>query len=82
MELIKMKNVHKVYKNGVTAIHNLDLSIKKGEFVFIIGATGCGKSTLIKMLYREERPTSGQILVGGFWTWLLCHSYVCAGVEL
>ena len=65
MELIKMKNVHKVYKNGVTAIHNLDLSIKKGEFVFIIGATGCGKSTLIKMLYREERPTSGQILVGG-----------------
>lgn len=65
MELIKMKDVHKVYKNGVTAIHNLDLSIKKGEFVFIIGATGCGKSTLIKMLYREERPTSGQILVGG-----------------
>ncbi len=64
MELIKMKNVHKVYKNGVTAIHNLDLSIKKGEFVFIIGATGCGKSTLIKMLYREERPTSGQILGG------------------
>lgn len=49
----------------MTAIHNLDLSIKKGEFVFIIGATGCGKSTLIKMLYREERPTSGQILVGG-----------------
>lgn len=65
MELIKMRHVHKVYKNGVTAIHDLDLSIKKGEFVFIIGATGCGKSTLIKMLYREERPTSGQILVGG-----------------
>ena len=60
-----MRHVHKVYKNGVTAIHDLDLSIKKGEFVFIIGATGCGKSTLIKMLYREERPTSGQILVGG-----------------
>ena len=65
MELIKMRNVQKVYKNGITAIHNLDLSIKRGEFVFIIGATGCGKSTLIKMLYREERPTSGQILVGG-----------------
>ncbi len=65
MELIKMRHVHKVYKNGVTAIHDLDLSIKKGEFVFIIGSTGCGKSTLIKMLYREERPTSGQILVGG-----------------
>lgn len=60
-----MRGVRKVYKNGVTAIHDLDLSIKKGEFVFIIGSTGCGKSTLIKMLYREERPTSGQILVGG-----------------
>lgn len=65
MDLIKMKNVRKVYKNGVTAIHDLDLSIQKGEFVFIIGATGCGKSTLIKMLYREEKPTEGQILVGG-----------------
>lgn len=65
MDLIKMKNVRKVYKNGVTAIHDLDLSIQKGEFVFIIGSTGCGKSTLIKMLYREEKPTAGQILVGG-----------------
>lgn len=65
MDLIKMKNVRKVYKNGVTAIHDLDLAIKKGEFVFIIGSTGCGKSTLIKMLYREEKPTEGQILVGG-----------------
>ena len=65
MDLIRMKNVRKVYKNGVTAIHDLDLSIKKGEFVFIIGSTGCGKSTLIKMLYREEKPTEGQILVGG-----------------
>ena len=65
MDLIKMKNVRKVYKNGVTAIHDLDLSIQKGEFVFIIGATGCGKSTLIKMLYLEEKPTEGQILVGG-----------------
>lgn len=65
MDLIKMRRVHKMYKNGVTAIYDLDLAIKKGEFVFIIGSTGCGKSTLIKMLYREERPTSGQILVGG-----------------
>lgn len=65
MELIKIRHAKKVYKNGVTAIHDLDLSIDKGEFVFIIGATGCGKSTLIKLLYREERPTSGQILIGG-----------------
>lgn len=65
MDLIKMRNVKKVYKNGVTAVYNLDLSIEKGDFVFIIGSTGCGKSTLIKMLYREEKPTSGKIIVGG-----------------
>ena len=65
MSLIKFCNVKKVYKSGVTAIYDLNLTIDKGEFVFVIGATGCGKSTLIKMLYREEKPTSGQIYVGG-----------------
>ena len=65
MDLIRIKNVKKTYKTGTTAIYDLDLNIKKGEFVFIIGSTGCGKSSLIKMLYREEKPTSGQILVGG-----------------
>ncbi len=65
MSLIKMSHVKKVYKTGVTAIYDLDLEIEKGEFVFIIGSTGCGKSTLIKMLYREEKPTNGKILVGG-----------------
>ena len=65
MSLIKMSHVKKTYKTGVTAIYDLDLEIDKGEFVFIIGSTGCGKSTLIKMLYREEKPTSGKILVGG-----------------
>ena len=65
MNLIRMINVEKTYKNGVTAIYDLNLTIEKGEFVFVIGATGCGKSTLIKMLYREERPTSGTINIGG-----------------
>lgn len=65
MNLIKMHNVKKQYKNGVTAIYDLDLNIEKGDFIFFIGSTGCGKSTLIKMLYREEKPTSGQIIVGG-----------------
>ena len=64
-ELITLNNVNKKYKNGVTAIHELDLKIKKGEFVFIIGGSGSGKSTLIKMLYREEKPTKGEIFVGG-----------------
>ena len=65
MELIRVINVDKQYKNGVTAVYNMNLSIKKGDFVFIIGASGSGKSTLIKMLYREEKPTSGQIIIGG-----------------
>lgn len=65
MDLIRVRNVNKTYKNGVTAIYDLDLTIKKGEFVFIIGETGCGKSTLIKMLYREEKPNKGSIIVGG-----------------
>jgi len=65
MDLIRIRDVKKTYKTGTTAIYDLDLTIKKGEFVFIIGSTGCGKSTLIKMLYREEKPSSGKILVGG-----------------
>ena len=64
-ELITLNHVNKKYKNGVTAIYDLDLTIKKGEFVFIIGGSGSGKSTLIKMLYREEKPTKGEINVGG-----------------
>lgn len=65
MELIRIQNAKKQYKTGVTAIYDMNLSIEKGEFVFVIGSTGCGKSTLIKMLYREEKPTSGTILIGG-----------------
>ena len=65
MDLIRLKNVEKKYKNGVTAIYDLNLAIEKGSFTFVIGGSGSGKSTLIKMLYREEKPTKGQIVVGG-----------------
>ena len=65
MDLIRLKNVEKKYKNGVTAIYDLNLAIEKGSFTFVIGGSGSGKSTLIKMLYREEKPTKGQIIVGG-----------------
>ena len=65
MKFIDIKQCSKVYKNGVTAIADLDLEIDRGEFVFIIGKTASGKSTLIKMLYREEKPTKGMVVVGG-----------------
>ena len=65
MKFIEFKNVSKVYKNGVTAIADLNVEISKGEFVFVIGLTASGKSTFIKMLYREEKPTKGKVFVGG-----------------
>ena len=65
MDIIRLSHVQKTYKTGVTAIYDMNLSFEKGDFVFIIGSTGCGKSTLVKMIYREEKPTSGKILVGG-----------------
>ncbi len=65
MKFIELKNVSKTYKTGVTALADLSVEIDKGEFVFVIGHTASGKSTFIKMLYREEKPTKGTIMVGG-----------------
>ena len=65
MEFIEFKDTYKVYKNGVTALAGVNLRIKKGDFVFVIGHTASGKSTLIKLLYREEKPTKGSVTVGG-----------------
>ncbi len=65
MELIEVKNCYKIYKNGVTALADFNISIKKGDFVFIIGHTASGKSSLMKLLYREEKPTKGKVYIGG-----------------
>ena len=65
MQLIELRSVYKRYNNGVPALNDVSLTISKGEFVFIIGQTASGKSTLIKLLYRQEKPTSGEIFVGG-----------------
>ena len=65
MQLIEIRDVTKIYNNGVTALCDINLNISKGEFVFVIGASGSGKSTLIKLLYRQEKPTRGEVYVGG-----------------
>ena len=65
VELIRIKDLEKKYKTGVTAIYDFDLKVKKGDLVFVIGQSGSGKSTLIKLLYREEKPTNGSINIGG-----------------
>ncbi|HOB25808.1 MAG TPA: cell division ATP-binding protein FtsE [Bacilli bacterium] len=65
MAFIELKNVYKVYNNGVSALADVNLEIEKNEFVFIIGESGSGKSTLIKLLYREEKPNKGTVFVGG-----------------
>ena len=64
--MIELNSVSKVYPNGTHALNNVDLTIDDGEFAFIVGASGAGKSTLIKLLLREEVPTSGSVMVNGF----------------
>ena len=62
-EVIVMENVSKSYQAGVPALSNVNLRIKKGEFVFVVGDSGSGKSTFIKLLLRELIPTEGNLYV-------------------
>ena len=63
--MIVFENVTKVYPGGSAALQDLSLHIHKGEFVFVLGHSGAGKSTFLKLILREEKVTSGRVLVGG-----------------
>jgi len=63
--MIKLENVTKTYKGDVPALRNADVDIAKGEFVFLVGASGSGKSTFLRLVNREERPEKGRIFVAG-----------------
>src|SRR4051812_44590380 len=62
--MLRFSNVTKVYPRGGTALDNVSFGIRRGEFAFLTGASGAGKSTLLKLIHMEERPTSGEVLVG------------------
>ncbi len=64
--MIDFDNVSMIYKSGTEALHGKTFHINPGEFVFITGKSGSGKSTIIKLLMREEKPTSGDIFVNGY----------------
>ena len=63
--MISLQRVSKTYKNGVAALIDVDVEVEKGEFVFVVGQSGSGKSTMIRLLIREEDATKGSIYVGG-----------------
>ena len=74
--MIVFEGVTKVYEPNVVALNDVSFVIEKGEFVFVVGASGSGKSTMIRLLLKELEPSSGRILVGGRDLTRLKHSKV------
>ncbi len=63
--MIKMENITKVYENGAVGLRDFNLHIERGEFVFVVGSSGSGKSTFIRLLLKEIEPTDGSIIING-----------------
>jgi cell division transport system ATP-binding protein len=63
--IVEMRHVTKMYPGGHIGLERASLRVDRGEFVFLVGPTGCGKSTLIKLLIRELEPTEGEVLIAG-----------------
>ncbi len=63
--MILVHRVSKLYPGGVPALHEIDLTVERGEFVFLTGPSGAGKTTLLRILLRQEAPTAGQVFVNG-----------------
>ncbi|PWU69280.1 MULTISPECIES: cell division ATP-binding protein FtsE [Gracilibacillus] len=61
--MIEMQDIYMTYPNGVVGLNGISVNIKQGEFVYIVGHSGAGKSTFTKLMFREEIPTKGKILV-------------------
>ncbi|NJL86619.1 MAG: cell division ATP-binding protein FtsE [Leptolyngbyaceae cyanobacterium SM1_1_3] len=61
--MVVLSNISKTYRNGSKALINVNLQVKRGDFLFVTGPSGSGKSTLLKLLYGQERPSSGEIMV-------------------
>src|SRR5574344_869153 len=74
--MIEFRNVSKTYDTGTEAVHNANFKIEKGDFAFFVFISGSGKSTLIKLILKEEEPTSGNIIINGKDTTFLKHKRV------
>ena len=64
--MVEFRGVHKTYDTGVEALKGVDIKIEAGEFVFIVGASGAGKSTFLKLITREELANEGEVIVSNF----------------